>query len=82
MHENVNTIPEFIRKDDGVSYSNWVIGTYYENQMCPFRVVRAYKDSFKIGWEEPSGQKENEDLFDIPAPDAWYTFKTDIEKET
>lgn len=83
MVENVNTIPEFINKEDGIFYSAWVIGGYWGNKIGPFRIIRAYKDSKgKVGWESAEGQGEYEDLFEIPSPDFWCSFNNDINAPT
>lgn len=73
----VNENPELTFKDGGISFSDWVIGTYNCNLISPFRVVRYYKDKGgKTGWEYADCQGENEDLFDIASPDSWQHFQS------
>jgi hypothetical protein len=67
------SVPNLSIKDQGISYSEWVVGEYHGNMISPYRIVRALKDSTqKVKWECADGQGENEDLFDIPEPDAWH----------
>ena len=67
------SVPNLSIKDQGISYSEWVIGEYHANHICPYRVVRAFRDSTnKVKWEFADALGEDEDLFDLPEPDAWH----------
>ena len=70
----MENIPEFVAKEDGIEYSDWVAGVYPQNTLCMYRVVRAIRQKGRVTWEYASDLGENEDLFDIPAPDSWLPF--------
>lgn len=61
--------------DHGVS--DWVLGEYYGNSICPFRIVRAVSkgNSTRIEWEYADRDGVDEDLFSIACPDVWHPLK-------
>lgn len=71
MEGNIGT-PELTTKEGGIQYSDWVLGQYHANLICPYRIVRYYKDKNTSGWEYADNQAEDEDIFDIGHPDCWF----------
>lgn len=70
-------LPEFKKQEDGFFCTDWVIGEYAENIICPYRIVRAVreKELGKVCWEYADQQGEDEDLWPIKAPMFWKPFR-------
>jgi hypothetical protein len=64
-------LPELTKEEDGIVYSDWVIGEYPGNE-CPTRIVRCFVD--KTGfpyWEVVMGEIPDEDFYSIDGPVRW-----------
>ena len=70
------TKPMLVFNDNGVQYSEWVIGEYDNTSVCPYRIVRrGKKEGEREFWESPDCLGPDEDVWAIREPDAWTPLK-------
>lgn len=64
-------LPDLLRPEEGSVYSDWVLGIYHKNTICPYRIVRLEFRNEVLSWEYADNLGENEDTCSIEAPDQW-----------
>jgi hypothetical protein len=64
--------PKLVATENGVQYSDWVVGEYYNTSICPYRIVRMGMREGKAFWEAPDQLGDDEDLWAIKEPNAWH----------
>lgn len=63
--------PDFTKKEDGILVSDWVLGNYPAEELCPYKVVRAIRTKDGVEWEYADGQGVVADVFSINDPASW-----------
>jgi hypothetical protein len=65
-------VPKLVAAENGIQYSDWVIGEYDNTSICRYRIVRRGMREEKVFWEAIDLLGDDEDLWAIKEPDVWH----------